>query len=232
MNNAECLSGLAMIQLLRPGTKVLYANSWTTTDMRTAAALVGSTETTICRIAGAQLARFYHCPSHTTAPNSDNHAHDEQNAWEKTFSQFCAVGAGNDLIVNCGMFATGMTCSHEQLIMDEEISAMSLRIAEGVKVDEDTIAQALIEETGPGPAGEDYLTAEHTMRYLRSDEYILPRVSVRGSHTVWQTAGGKDTYQLSRDRVSDYMHMPRTGIDADRKAKLDEIVRGFEDTVI
>jgi trimethylamine--corrinoid protein Co-methyltransferase len=231
MNNAECLSGLAMIQLLKPGAKVLYANSWTTTDMRTAAALVGSTETTICRIAGAQLARFYHCPCHTTAPNSDNHAHDEQNAWEKTFSQFCSVGAGNDLIVNCGMFATGMTCSHEQLIMDEEISAMSLRIAEGVKVDEDTVAKALIEEAGPGPAGEHYLTAEHTMRRLRSGEYILPRVSVRGPRTAWENTGSRDTYQLSRDRVAEYRAMPRIGIDNDRKKKLEEIVSDFNRTI-
>lgn len=105
MNNAECLSGLAITQLLNPGHKVLYANSWTTTDMTSGAALVGSTETTICRIAAAQLAHFYNVPSHTTAPNSDNHAHDEQNAWEKAFSMFSAVGAGHDLIVNCGMFA-------------------------------------------------------------------------------------------------------------------------------
>ncbi|MDP6060287.1 MAG: trimethylamine methyltransferase family protein, partial [Pirellulaceae bacterium] len=107
INNAECLSGLVMIQMLKPGAKVMYANSWTTTDMRTGAALVGSTETSICRIAGAQLARFYSVPSHTTAPNSDNHAHDEQNAWEKTYSTFCAVAARKDLIVNCGMFSTG-----------------------------------------------------------------------------------------------------------------------------
>ena len=140
VNNAECISGLAMIQMFKPGTKVLYANSWTVTDMRGATALVGSTETTICRIAGAQLARFYRVPCHTTAPNSDNHAHDEQNSWEKTFSMFCSVGAGNDLIVNCGMFATGMTCSNEQLIMDEEISAMSKRIADGVLVTPETLA--------------------------------------------------------------------------------------------
>ena len=37
LNNVECLSGLAMIQMLRPGHKVMYANSWTTTDMRTGA---------------------------------------------------------------------------------------------------------------------------------------------------------------------------------------------------
>lgn len=52
--NAECISGLVMSQLLRPGAKVLYANSWTVTDMRTGSCLVGSVETTICRVAGAQ----------------------------------------------------------------------------------------------------------------------------------------------------------------------------------
>jgi trimethylamine--corrinoid protein Co-methyltransferase len=223
VNNAECLSGLVMIQLLKPETRVLYANSWTTTDMRTAAALVGSTETTICRIAGAQLARFYKCPSHTTAPNSDNHAHDEQNSWEKTFSQICSVGAGNDLIVNCGMFATGMTCSHEQLIIDEEISAMSKRIVEGIQVDGDTMALDLIKETGPGPAGEKYLTADHTMRWLRSEEYIEPGISVRGSRAAWERSGSRDTYQLAQERVKEYRQQALPFIDAERKAKLDEI---------
>jgi trimethylamine--corrinoid protein Co-methyltransferase len=228
VNNAECLSGLAMIQLLGPGAKVLYANSWTVTDMRTGAALVGSTETSICRVAGAQLARFYRCPCHTTAPNSDNHAHDEQNAWEKTFSQFCSVASGNDLIVNCGMFATGMTCSNEQLIMDEEISAMSVRIAEGIAVNDETVALPLIKEIGPGPAGEGYLTAGHTLRWLRAGEYLEPRVSVRGSRAVWESGGATDTYGLARDRVREMGALPRIGIDGKRKARLDEIMRGLE----
>lgn len=225
MNNAECLSGLAMIQMLRPGAKVMYANSWTTTDMRTGAALVGSTETTICRIAGAQLARFYHVPSHTTAPNSDNHAHDEQNAWEKTFSMFCSVAAGNDLIVNCGMFATGMTCSHEQLIMDEEISAMSRQIARGIRVNEETIARQLIEETGP--QGPTYLTADHTLKWLHSDEYLMPRVSVRGPCAVWQAAGGKDTYALAKEKAGEYISNPTPPLSPDRQARLDEIIEEF-----
>ncbi|HIJ65859.1 MAG TPA: hypothetical protein HPP77_07895, partial [Candidatus Hydrogenedentes bacterium] len=174
---AECLSGLVMCQLIKPGAKVLYANSWTTTDMRSGFALVGSVETSVCRIAGAQLARFYRVPSHTTAPNSDNHAHDEQNAWEKTLSTFCAVGGGNDLIVNCGMFATGLTCSNEQLIMDEEISAMSRRIAAGITTNEATIAKDLVAEIGPQGTG--YLNSLHTLEWLRTDEYFMPRVAVR-----------------------------------------------------
>ncbi|MEN6372134.1 MAG: trimethylamine methyltransferase family protein [Armatimonadota bacterium] len=225
VNNAECISGLAMIQMLKPGHKVMYANSWTATDMRTGAALVGSAETTLCRIAAAQLARFYNVPSHTTAPNSDNHAHDEQNAWEKTLSQFCAIAAGHDLIVNCGMFATGMTCSHEQLVMDEEISALSRRIAAGITVNEDTIARDVIEEIGP--QGGSYLMTEHTMDWLRKDEYHIPNVAVRGPRASWEAAGGKSTYQVAQDAVKRYASMPAAGFDPARKAKLDEIVRGF-----
>jgi len=232
MNNAECLSGLAMIQLLRPGAKFLYANSWTTMDMRTASALVGSTETTICRIAGAQLAHFYRLPCHTTAPNSDNHAHDEQNAWEKTLSQFCAVAAGNDLIVNCGMFATGLTCSHEQLLMDEEISAMARRIATGMTVNAETIAANLIQQIGP--RGEGYLTCEHTLHWLRSSEYVRPRLSVSGSRTVWEARGAKDTYQIAQEKVRQYAArtQPAHPLPESVRKQLAEIIVSFERDLI
>ncbi|MEI6149101.1 MAG: trimethylamine methyltransferase family protein, partial [bacterium] len=188
------------IQLLKPGHPVLYANSWTTTDMRSGAALVGSIETTICRIAAAQLAHFYRVPSHTTAPNSDNHAHDEQNAWEKTFSLIASVGARHDLIVNCGMFATGMTCSDEQLLMDAEIAGMCRRLAAGVEVTRDTIAADLIKQIGP--QGETYLTQEHTLERLRSDEYYVPDLAVRGPLATWQAAGAKDIATLAREMAA------------------------------
>jgi trimethylamine--corrinoid protein Co-methyltransferase len=197
---------------------------------------VGSTETSLCRIAGAQLARFYKVPSHTTAPNSDNHAHDEQNAWEKTFSTFCAVGAANDLLVNCGMFATGMTCSHEQLLMDEEISACALRLAAGLEVSPETVAAGLIRERGP--QGETYLTAEHTLRRLRSGEYLKPRLSVSGPFATWQEQGARDTYQLARERGGEgaggaggSAGAQAAGsvppLEAGRRKALDEIIAGF-----
>jgi trimethylamine--corrinoid protein Co-methyltransferase len=196
VNNAEFLSGLAIAQLLKPKSRILYANSWTTTDMRNGSALVGSVETSICRIAGAQLARFYQIPSHTTAPNSDNHAHDEQNAWEKTFSTLAAVAAGNDLIVNCGMFATGMTCSHEQLVMDEEIANLSKRFAAGIDVSEESIAKDLIRQIGP--RGDGYLISEHTLSRLRGGEFFTPRVAARGPYASWVAGGSRDSHAIAK----------------------------------
>lgn len=225
VNNAECLSGIVIAQLLKPGANVLYANSWTTVDMRTGFALVGSVETSLCRIAGAQLARFYHVPSHTTAPNSDNHAHDEQNAWEKMLSTLCAVVAGNDLIVNCGMFATGMTYSHEQLLMDEEISAMARRMAQGIEVNDSTIAADLVKEVGPRGSG--YMESMHTMEWLRSQEHFLPKLAVRGPFATWVAQGGKDTYQLARDAVREMRAQPGAPLDAARRAKVENILQQF-----
>jgi trimethylamine--corrinoid protein Co-methyltransferase len=230
MNNAECLSGLAMVQLLKPGHPVLYANSWTTTDMRSGAALVGSIETSVCRIAGAQLARFYRVPSHTTAPNSDNHAHDEQNAWEKTFSQMAAVGAGNDLVVNCGMFATGMTCSDEQLLMDAEIAAMCRRLVAGVEVTPASIAADLIRQIGP--QGETYLTQGHTLARLRSAEYFTPELAVRGPFASWQAAGCRGTYAIARARAAGLAALPANRPDAQRQAAIAVALQQAEAAVV
>jgi trimethylamine--corrinoid protein Co-methyltransferase len=224
-HNAECLSGIVMIERLAPGTRLMYGSSWTACNMATGAALVGSTETTLCRIAGAQLARFYRVPSHTTAPNSDNHAHDEQNAWEKTFSTFCAVGAANDLIVNCGMFATGLTCSNEQLLMDEEISAYSERIARGIEVTPAAIAADLIKDRGP--QGETYLTAEHTLERLRGAEYVRPRLAVSGLPAVWRARGSKDTYATARDKVREMEAVPAPPFEEGRKAAMRAIIEQF-----
>ena len=225
MHNTECVSGIAMIERLAPGTKLMYGSSWTTINMASGAALVGSTETSLCRIAGAQLARFYKVPSHTTAPNSDNHAHDEQNAWEKTFSTFCAVGAGNDLVVNCGMFATGLTCSHEQLLMDEEISAYSRRIARGIEVSPESIAAELIKERGP--QGETYLTADHTLSRLRSGEYVAPRLAVSGLHALWAAKGSKDTYAMAKDRVQELASLPVPTFAQGRRDAMQDILSRF-----
>jgi len=142
-------------------------------------------------------------------------------------SQFCSLGAGNDLLVNCGMFATGMTCSHEQLIMDDEMSAIARRMAQGIRVDDETIAKDLIVEMGPHNPG--YLTALHTLEWLHSDEYIVPKVSVRGPRAIWEAAGAKDTYQLARDKARPYAQQPSSApLDAKRLAHVDEIIRAVE----
>ncbi|MFP4384917.1 MAG: trimethylamine methyltransferase family protein [Spirochaetia bacterium] len=195
IHNAEALSGIIITQLINPGTPVIWASSWTAFDMKEGTALVGSAETSLARIAGAQLARSYGIPVHTTAPNSDNHVHDEQNAWEKTISALTAAAAGNQLIVNCGMYACGMTVSLEQLVMDAEIAGQVKRICRGIEVSETAVAADLIKEKGQSP---DYITDDHTLNLLHSEEHRNPLVAQRGGRQSWINRGAPDSVREAR----------------------------------
>jgi trimethylamine--corrinoid protein Co-methyltransferase len=129
-----------------------------------------------------------------------------------------AIGAGNDLSVNCGMFATGMTCSDEQLLMDAEISGMCRRLAAGLEVSAETIAADLIRQIGP--QGETYLTQEHTLAHLRGPEYFIPDLAVRGPFVSWQAAGSRDTYALARTRAAGLAALPANRPDSRRQAAI------------
>jgi len=225
VHNVECLSGIIITQMLCPGAPVMYGSSWTTTDMRNGAALVGSVETSLCRIAGAQIARFYKIPYHTTAPNSDNHTYDEQNGWEKMLSLLCAASSGADLIVNCGMFATGMTCSYEQLVIDAEMAAIVRRMLAGITVNEDTIAEETIKEIGP--QGGTYLTAEHTLKWLHSDEHLSTHLSVRGPFSLWESQGAKNTEKMAKDIVKAINTKPVNSVTPNIKEEMEQIIINF-----
>ena len=202
VHNAEALSGICITQLPNPGTPVIWASSWTTFDMKKSTAFVGSIETTLARIAGAQVAKYYNLPLHTTAPNSDNHAHDEQNSWEKTFSTYCAAAAGNDLIVNLGMYACGMTISHEQLVLDAEIVGQVRRLLAGVDASTEMIGEDLIKQTGHRGT---FIMADHTLNLLYGGEHRDPLIAERGNREIWAEVGKKDTVALARDKVRDLL---------------------------
>ena len=71
----------------------------------------------------------------------------------------------------------------------------------------------------------NYLTSDHTLKWLHSDEYLEPRVSVRGPRASWETAGSKDTYVLAKEKVRQYEESAASPIDKNRAEKLAGIIR-------
>ena len=120
------------------------------------------------------------------------------------------------------MFATGMTCSHEQLLMDEEMAGMCRRLAEGLEVNEATLAVDLVREIGPQGTG--YLTAPHTLERLRSREYFVPRLAVRGPRALWEAEGSRDTYELARQKARELGAKATASLDGTRQAQLDAVL--------
>lgn len=229
MHNTEVLSGIVISQLVRPGSPVIYGSSWTTYDMKYTAAIIGSPETSMLRIAGCQMARYYNMPSHTTAPNSDSNAHDEQNAWEKTVSNMCAICSGNDIVMNSGMFATGLTISLEQLVIDDEINGIVRRLYRGIDVDPDTIAAEVIMEVGPRGS---YFMEDHTFKYLRSGEFRDPKIPNAVVYDNWRESGSPLTEDKAAKKVKKILENGNEEPLAENKVKaMDEIIRSFEKTL-
>ncbi len=59
---AEALSGVALVQAIRPGTPCLFGSFFTAVDMRTGGPSFGTPESVLGTIAGGQLARRYDLP--------------------------------------------------------------------------------------------------------------------------------------------------------------------------
>jgi len=197
VHNAELLSGLAMSQLVRKGTPVIYGYSPTIFDMRKASPIIASPETIALRVAHAQMGRFYGLPVHCIAPDSDAQCHDEQMGWEKITTLFAALSSGANIVMNCGMFSTGLMASFEQLLIDDEIVGYLLRALKGIEVNAETLAADIVRKVGPRG---HFMNQMHTLKHARS-EYWLPEVSNRETLKSWLRTGQKDVVEKARDRV-------------------------------
>ena len=197
VHNAQDLSGLVISQLAKRGSPFIYACAPTTFDMREATPIIGSPESVLMRIASVQLADLYKLPSHSISPDTDAHCHDEQNAWERIMTTQAAMLSGADMIINPGMFATGLTVSYEQLVIDDEIIGYIQRLAKGIEVNPETMATELIKRAGPTAS---FLKEAHTLRNLRL-EHWMPSVSCRSAYTRWSQRGRKDVVTVAREKA-------------------------------
>jgi len=172
------------------------------------------------------MARYYNMPSHTTAPNSDANDHDEQNAWEKTISNMCAICAENDVVMNSGMFATGLTISLEQLILDDEINGIIRRLHRGIDVNENTIGAEVIKSVGPRG---NFIIEDHTFEFLRSGEFREVKVSNTKNYDTWINAGAPTVVNNASIKAKEILKAGNDKkLDDKIIEKMNNIIREFE----
>ena len=226
IHNTEVLSGIVISQLANPGLPVIYACAWTTCEMRQANVLIGRPESSLLRVAGAQMAHYYRIPCHTTAPDNDSDLHDEQCAWEKMLSILSAVSGGNDMLMNLGMYGTGMSISCEQLVLDNEMCRIVRRFSQGIRVDDETVALDVIAEVGPRNT---FIMEPHTVMNLRSGEHVPLEITNGDNYGTWRDAGKPTVVDAARKfidkRLSEGVKNP---LDSATAAKLGDIIRKYE----
>ncbi len=227
VHNTEVLSGMVIAHLVNPGTSQIYGAAWTSYDMRYSNVIIGRPEEALMRIAGAQMAHFYNMPSHSIGPDADANIDDEQLGWEKMMSLLSAVSGGNDLIVNSGMFGTGMSVTNEQLLLDNEMNRFAKRMSSGIEVSEDTIAKDVIAEVGPRG---DFLSSDHTLKHLRTGEHVETTVITGMNYENWKNAGSPTCTCLAAEKVKQMLDITlNSQLDKSGILKLKQILSEWDD---
>ncbi len=162
--NAEALSGVVILQTLEPGRPCVFNLGFAhTMDMRQAVPRTGAPENGLLGAAGAEIAAFHGLPS-ASWMSTEAMLVDEQAAYEKMQVGLMHTLAGVNIIWGIGQLESQRAMSLEQMVIDDEIAALCLHAARGVKTDADSLAYDLIASLAEKP---DYLGHQHTMERFR-----------------------------------------------------------------
>ena len=127
-----------------------------------------------------------------------------------------------------GMLELGVTWSHEQLLIDNDIVNMVKRSIQGINVNDDTMAVDLIKQAHDI---KDFLHQKHTIKYMRRQS--RPKLIDRTTRGTWEAKGGKDLTQRAREEARKIIktHKP-IPLSDDVKKTLREIVKSAEKDLV
>jgi len=197
LGNAECLAGLALSQLVRPGTPFLYGMNTAALDMKSAIVSYGSPEWPLGMAACADLARYYDLPVWGTAGATDSKVVDAQAGIEATVSVMTAFLTRCNLVHDVGYIEYGTTSSMEMLVVVDEIIRDARYVMGGVEVSERTLAREAIHRARPGGG---FLADDHTLDNWKWAQW-QPALIDRMRYDRWVEKGRQDMAARANERA-------------------------------
>ena len=194
---AEALAGNTLFQLNSPGTAFVFSCGIAPMDMKTSTRAGGSPEHGLTSAAFSQMAHYFGFPSLVGGFVTTSKEPDEQASYEKFSSAVTPILAGADMIAGIGLLEDCRTIWLEQLVIDSEMSRIIGRMAQGIEVNDDTLALDVIHKVG---IGKDFLGQRHTMEHFRT-EHFIPIVTDRSSYDTWKAKGSKTMLDRAGDEV-------------------------------
>jgi trimethylamine--corrinoid protein Co-methyltransferase len=218
---AEALSGIALLQAVRPGSPCMFGSFFSGVDMRSGGPALGMPESVLATIAGGQIARRYGVPYRGGGGLCSANAVDAQAAYETSMALWATFSSGADLVVHAaGWLEGGLTTSYEKLALDLEVLRMFRRLPAGIDTSDEWFALDTIREEGPGGM---FLGSLHTYKNYREQLFMSPLFRSQAFPT-WTKQGSRradEQATVEWRRLLDSYEDP--GIDP----ALDEELRAF-----
>ena len=220
--NLELLAWIVVLQILYPGTPLLYGSVSSVLDMRTGILPLGAPERGMINSGAAIMARFYGIPSMCGGLSTDAKDVDVQAGFEKAVTAFPLLMEGASIIYGVGAVDAGSAISISQMVMDNELIGGLRRMMEGITLHDLDEEVALIKANIPRG---NFLKEKHTRRNFR--RHWLPELLNREAYETWSVAK-EQVDEKSRQKAKDILvsHQPPR-LPAEVEAEIERILRRY-----
>ncbi len=196
--HAETLAGIALVQMIHPGTPVVYGMFQTNVDLRSGAPVFGSPESQIALLVGAQLAQRCNLPFRSGGMFTSSKVPDAQAGYESVMSMLPAILSRTHFILHAaGWLENGLAAGYEKFVLDCDVLGMFHTLYKGLDTSEDAWAEESIRTVPPGG---HHLDTPHTLRHYRTAFYRA-HIFDYSSAEQWESQGKKDAYRRAHERV-------------------------------
>ncbi len=218
----EALSGIALAQLIRPGTPVIFGSFLSTINMQSGSPTFGTPESGMGLLCTGQIARRFGLPFRGGGGLTSSQVPDAQAGYEAMMTLLPTFLSGTNWVMHsAGWLEGGLVASYEKFVVDCELIAMLQHEFTPLEIDEGSLAFDAHVEVGHGG---HFLGAAHTMERFRTCFY-RPLLSSSDNYERWLRNGAPDTATRAatvwRERLDSYEQPP---LDDAVRAELEEYV--------
>jgi len=192
--NAELLAGIVLLQLIKPGSKLIVQDFTFPQNMRSGVPAFGDIGLSLHHVVFNQVWRKYGVPINN-ASIGNSKLPDFQSGYEKTIPCLLDALSGAHVTLLHGGISSEITAHPVQAVLDDDVAGMIGRFIEGVDVSDETLAIDLISEVGPIPGM--YLDKAHTRKWWKKEQYMT-RAADRLSYEEWKRTGKKTCLDYAR----------------------------------
>ncbi len=193
--HAETLVGVALGQLVRPGSPAIYGNFLSSMDLHSGSPTFGTPEPALGSLVVGQLARRVGLPLRCSGAFTSSKIPDGQAMSESAVSMLAALLCGANFILHsAGWLEGGLAMGYEKFMMDLDLCGAAHTYLKGFDLSPDQFAIDGFAEIGPG---KHFFSAQHTLRHYETAFYE-PALSDSSSFEQWRDAGERS----SEDRAA------------------------------
>ena len=202
---AEALTGIALAQLINPGTPVVFGSFLSNIDMQSGSPQFGTPESGIGLLCTGQIARSFNLPFRGGGGLNSSQTVDAQSAYQTMMTMMPTFLSGTNWVMHtAGWLEGGLVSSYDKFVVDIEILQSLMAEFTPLEFNEDSLAFDAHLEVGHGG---HFLGAAHTMTRFR-DCFYRPFLTNSDNYERWTRLGARDTRaraeEIWKKKLEDY----------------------------